>query len=378
MTTVSVRESLLSLLTAERLAPYLHEADGDTDLAIELYSWNTAIAAASMEVVAYIEVILRNAVDRELAKYADEERRKFPWFMLPMVTGASHDAITKEIEITRARLRGISADRDSRDQIIAGLSFGFWTELFGSKHEELWRSALSAALPGTPNGRRKNVTAKLERLRLFRNRLAHHDSLLAQDVLFQLDEMLTLVEWISPDARAWLAGRERVSGLYNERPVTPIDTLVVPTVEAWRLYLNHGVYICPPGRNFRPTDYLAFYAEREIKPVVARILYHRDNVEWTVAESLRLSNLVGDIHRNDRKIATAIAASRSEGWTAGRYQIFLLSRTGHPAHIELKAAVRHLQTGRGSSYVRRHRYVSHHRLQSARTTADLTPVLGLD
>lgn len=369
--TASTTDELVSLLTAERLAPYLRESGGDTDLALKLYAWNAAIAAASMEVVAYIEVMLRNAVDRELSKHANESKRKLPWFMVPSVTGGSHEAITKSIETTRTRLRGISPHRDSRDQIIAGLSFGFWTELFGSKHEDLWRAALSNALPGTPAGRRKNVTAKLERLRPFRNRLAHHDSLLSQDILFQLEEMLTLAEWMSPDARTWLESHEKVSDLYRKRPVTPIDTLVVPATDAWELYKNNGIYVCPAGRNFRPSTYLAFYADKEIKPVIARILYHRDNVEWTATEAARLSRLEGDAYKNDRKIGAAILASQAAGWTGGRYQIFLLSRTEDPRTIGLKGAIPHLQSGRGSAFVQRHRYVSHHSLQSAKDTSEV-------
>ncbi len=369
--TATALDVLVPLLTEKRLAPYVRESDGDIGRALELYEWSSAIAAASMEVVSYVEVMLRNAVDRELASYAEEGDRRIPWFMIPSVTGTSHDAISKDVEKTRGRLRGLNARRDTRDQIIAGLSFGFWTELFGSRHEELWRAALRHALPGTPNGQRKNVTAKLERLRPFRNRLAHHDSLLAQDILFHLEEMLTLAEWMSPEARRWLERRERITELYKERPVSPSDTLVVPATDAWELYEANAVYVCPAGRNFRPTSYLAFYADKEIKPQVAKILYHRDNVEWSQSESARLSALTGDAHKNDRKIGSAIAASRSLGWTEGRYQIFLLSSVGHPKHIQLKGAIPHLQKGRGSAFVQRHRYVSHHTLQSATDTSDV-------
>ncbi|WP_430336285.1 hypothetical protein [Rhodococcus sp. ACT016] len=176
---------------------------------------------------------------------------------------------------------------------------------------------------------------------------------------------------MSPDARTWLESHEKVSDLYRKRPVTRIDTLVITATDAWDLYENNGIYICPAGRNFRPTTYLAFYADKEIKPAIAQILYHRDNVEWTAAEAARLSSLAGDAHRNDRKIGAAITASQAAGWTAGRYQIFLLSRAGNPNHIELKAAIPHLQSGRGSAFVQRHRYVSHHALQSAQDTSDV-------
>lgn len=364
-------DAVVALITDERLAPYLKESAGDRTKALELYAWNAAIAAAFMEVVAYLEVMLRNAMDRELRVLAHEDSRKLPWFMVPSITGASHQVITDSIDATRSRLRGLGPHRDSRGQIVAGLSFGFWTALFGNKHEDLWRSALSRALPGTPGGRRKTVTANLERLRPFRNRLAHHDSLLSQDILFQLHETFSLAEWIDPAARVWLEKHEKVSDLYRTRPVAPVDTLVVPAAQAWPLYGAERVYLCPASRNFRPAKYVAFYTDREIKPSVASVLHHRDNVEWTAAEAARLEALSGDEHRNDRKVARVISASRAAGWIEGRYQVFLLSSPGHPDHIELPASVPHHARGRGSAFVQRHRYVSHHALQSATSTTDL-------
>ncbi|WP_433575213.1 hypothetical protein [Nocardia brasiliensis] len=61
--TAATQAELVALLTDERLAPYLRESKNDVDLALQLYTWNAAITAASMEVLAYVEVILRNAVD---------------------------------------------------------------------------------------------------------------------------------------------------------------------------------------------------------------------------------------------------------------------------------------------------------------------------
>lgn len=329
------------------------------------------MAAACLETMAYAEVMLRNAIDRELALYAREETRKIPWFMIPTITGASHSSITRSIEEARARLRGLSPHKDSRNQIIAGLSFGFWPQLFGANHEDLWRAALSKALPGADRNLRKSVAGKLERLRPFRNRLAHHDSLLNQDIMFHLDAMLTLVEWISPDARSWLEAHERVTDVYRRRPVTPLDTLIVPATNAWGLYQSHGVYVCPPGRNFRSFDYMAFYADREIKPRIAKLRYHRDNVDWSAGEATRLAALTGEAHKFDRKIGAVITASKALGWSEGRYQVFLLAGDNDPATIALPGPIPHNHKGKGKGFVQRHRYSSHHSLQSATSTDDL-------
>ena len=40
-------EGLLSFITEPRLRPYLHTCEGDLSLALDLYAWNTRMAAAA-------------------------------------------------------------------------------------------------------------------------------------------------------------------------------------------------------------------------------------------------------------------------------------------------------------------------------------------
>ncbi|MBP2323926.1 hypothetical protein JOF56_004311 [Kibdelosporangium banguiense] len=112
---------------------------------------------------------------------------------------------------------------------------------------------------------------------------------------------------------------------------------------------------------------MAFYADREIKPDIPAVVHRRDNVEWTCEEAARLR---ASADRFDRKIATVIGTSVAT-WTDGRYQVFLLTPRGHPDHRELRAALPHQASGRGSAFVRSQRYVSLHALETATTTADL-------
>jgi hypothetical protein len=55
-------------------------------------------------------------------------------------------------------------------------------------------------------------------IRRFRNRVAHHDCLLGQDVAGRVDEMLRIVGWIDPEARAWFETRARVAELAAQMP----------------------------------------------------------------------------------------------------------------------------------------------------------------
>jgi hypothetical protein len=105
----------------------------------------------------------------------------------------------------------------TRGRVIAGVPFGFWTGLFNRRYEELWRQRLRQAFPHGSLTRVELATS-LGRIRRFRNRVAHHDCLLSQDVGGLIGEMLQIVGWIDPQACAWLGGRVRVLALLDRWP----------------------------------------------------------------------------------------------------------------------------------------------------------------
>jgi hypothetical protein len=357
------------LVSPQRMAPYLRQCDGNSDRALRLYEWSSRMSAAAFETVGHFEVLLRNAIDRALSDHFAERDRGIPWFLL-------HPPMSEETSATiaaaRDRLRPIG--HDSRHQIIAGLSFGFWSGMLGSRYEDLWRSALRHAFPYSP-GNRKAVSAPVEAIRKFRNRLAHGDSMLNIDIPFELRRILDVTGYIDPQAKAWLETINRSSHVYAERPHSPIDTVVVPAREAWPFYQSSYAYVCQPGRWFQPVDRMAFYADQEVKADIPRITERRDNVPWTAQEAARLA---ASSNRTDRKIGAVITASRavigpdgSPVWPDGSYQVFLLTRPGDPEHRALPQVLPHPGRGRGSAFVQRQRYLSLHALQTAATTADL-------
>jgi hypothetical protein len=65
----------------------------------------------------------------------------------------------------------------------------------------------------------------MRRIQRFRNRIAHHDSLLDQDVPTLLGDMLEIAGWVDPHARAWIEAQtgaveiaRRVSQLGDPAP----------------------------------------------------------------------------------------------------------------------------------------------------------------
>jgi hypothetical protein len=52
----------------------------------------------------------------------------------------------------------------------------------------------------------------------FRNRLAHHETIMGRPIDTHYQEMLTLAELIDPDARAWIEQVSQVREVLDMRP----------------------------------------------------------------------------------------------------------------------------------------------------------------
>lgn len=355
-------EEIGRALSTPRFSRYREAAGGDADAGLELYVWCARISSAAYELIAHVEVVMRNAIDTALSEHYRDLDRGIPWLLSEPPLDAE---TSRRVADVRDRLR--PQGRDSRPQLIAGLSFGFWSGMLGTKYEELWRSAIRHAFPDG-DGTRKQVAVLVEAVRKFRNRLAHHDSVLGLDIPFEVERVHSLARLLGPDVAAWLRELDRTDEVYRQRPVVVIDTVVVAASDAWPLYEKTHAYVCQPARSFRPIERIGFYADQEVKAEVPRVLHRRDNVTWTEehAKTLESSN-----DRNDRKVAKVIRESRKAVWRGGSYQVFLLSRAGSAEHRTLRASIPHHNRGRGSAFTQRQRYVSLHALETASTTAGL-------
>ncbi|MEI4273195.1 hypothetical protein TEK04_15825 [Klenkia sp. LSe6-5] len=357
-----------------RYRHYLNAANGHHGTAIDLYHWNTEVSGAWMEVFAALEVVLRNAVDATLTQLeVPATARMRPhdgwWFGDSTILTEKGLAVFRA---TRDRLR--VPEQGDRDKVLAQLSFGFWSGLFGPEYDELFRHHLKNTFSARPDKgfERKSVSSRLEDLRKLRNSVAHHQPVHRQPLAELHEQALELIGWIDPDAQAWTESWSRVPDLLSRQPgpVPPL-AVVVPAAEAWPLYQTVAAYVCQPGRYFQPVSHVAFYAGGAIQPQVAKIVDRMDHVPWTPQE---ISRLRATRHPRDLRLAHVIKAARSAGWTGDQYQVFLLTSDSDPpgsGHVSLASQVEHGRRGRGSAYVQRQRYVAVDALEQATTTSDL-------
>jgi hypothetical protein len=120
--------------------------------------------------------------------------------------------------ITDARFAPRERKTPTRGRVVAGLSFGFWRALFDRKNSRLWVSHLHRAFPaGT--GERAEVAALMSSLVPFRNRLAHHETIVRRPISSHYEEMLSLAGLIDPTARQWIEEVSRVRATLRARPL---------------------------------------------------------------------------------------------------------------------------------------------------------------
>ncbi|MDQ2737381.1 MAG: Abi family protein [Actinomycetota bacterium] len=368
------RATVAAWLSPYRYEPFYTAANRDHDSALRLYEWNAKISAAFLELFHYLEVLLRNQIDAQLAPLEVDPSARIRaaagwWF-------ASSTFVTKEAleSVSRSRAQLGEPQSFNRDKMIANLPFGFWEGMFGSEYEDLWRQHLVRCFPyRQPGTTRTTISKPLEDLRKLRNRIAHHSPIYDYPLAHLVNQAIDIIAAIDPAARDWITNTTDIRGQLALRPIPPRPlAVIVPAREGWPLYQDQRAYICQAGRFFRDVSHIAFYADGEVKPEIPRIVIHRDNVPWDAAEIRRL---IMTRDPRDKALAEVIKRARSAGWTDSTYQVFVLTKPGDSGHETLPGPIPNTRRGRGSGYVQRQRYSSLVELRAAHTTDDLTVAL---
>lgn len=209
---------LLPLVTAERLGSYLRASGGDVSDAFALYEWNMRAAASIMELTSMVEVLARNALDRELRDWAHQRRSGASWLDVVALDQQGSTDIQKARD--RATQRGRRAEVHGR--VVAELSLGFWRYLVESRYlTALWIPATHRAFPdGDPDlrTRQKEVAFRMQQLNFVRNRAAHHEPIHSRDLGRDLQFALDLAAWISPAAGSWVKATTSLPSIISSKP----------------------------------------------------------------------------------------------------------------------------------------------------------------
>ncbi len=166
-----------------------------------MYERNTRLSESFYTPLQSLEVCLRNTIDNcmGLSFGADWlQNGRAP--LAADATGAVHDVLWKIKTPTSARA----------EDLVAEMKFAFWVSLLGPRYDAtLWRMALHHGFRKQGGKRRSDVHGRLNALRRFRNRIAHHEPIFQHDLLTKHAEILEAIGWMCNETRAWTAHHSR-------------------------------------------------------------------------------------------------------------------------------------------------------------------------
>lgn len=187
----------------ERLGRYLAACSDEPVKALTLYKRNLQISSGFYVPLQCFEITLRNKLNEEMVRSFDGDwhhRSDFP------VESDTYDWI-------QSAIKQVSFAGASNGSIVAELSLGFWVSLLAQRYAEaLWKKCLFRAF--TCNGRymnRKLVHQRLNALRRFRNRVAHHEPIIFNDLANTYTELIEAVSWMCPITAEWTAEQSSVT-----------------------------------------------------------------------------------------------------------------------------------------------------------------------
>ena len=183
--------NLSDAISGDRFAPY---ASGNRAEAFGAYAWNIALCESLYPSLNCLEIALRNSIHAAAVR----EFGVADWFQ-----GRLHPS---ELEKVNSLSNDLRRQRPSAgfgvSDLVSNLSLGFWLSLFRTRYEQiLWPELLDAVFPNCPGHQRtrRNLYARLSKIRILRNRVFHHEPVWRLPDLSQQHQLiLETIGWISP------------------------------------------------------------------------------------------------------------------------------------------------------------------------------------
>jgi hypothetical protein len=195
---------------------------GNVPEALRLYRWNAQVASAYWTPLHFLEVAVRNAVHDSLSASLGTVR----WFEDPAVPGNGapwlydfeREAVAKAIDKV--------FDPVTADKVVAELHFGFWVGLLSGRyvaseggtdyHSFVWvKGGVSSRFNGA---KRRDVHKRLDRLRRFRNRVAHHEHLMGENLDVISSDIDSILRTLCPSTATWVRAMTDVAHVRKRRP----------------------------------------------------------------------------------------------------------------------------------------------------------------
>lgn len=183
--------------------------------AMRCYVWNARLCEEFYLPLQTAEVCVRNAISATLERRFTRNwhlGRSVPGLLTEKYQGHLADVVKRETTRKGADL--------TVDHIISGLSFGFWVNLMTSRYDkQLWQQGVRRSFTHAPNDLTLvKAHEKVNQLRQFRNKVAHHFAIYDQSPLKEYNNLLDVLGWVSPTAVWFVKQMSNPARVINQRP----------------------------------------------------------------------------------------------------------------------------------------------------------------
>ncbi len=193
--TTEIIENLEKSISSERFSTYLNETSGNKEEALQLYWWNSKVSAEFYIPLQGLEITLRNSLHQVCTDHFGAEN----WYETAPLDRVGGELVDKAKWKVQRLHQTITPPH-----VVAELSFGFWLSLLNKQyHQSFWIPFLHKAFPHASKPRAE-IHRTLDHLRLFRNRIAHHEPIFSRHLAEDYQSIMTTVSWICPVTADWI------------------------------------------------------------------------------------------------------------------------------------------------------------------------------
>lgn len=208
--------AVLRAVHDDRIDRFLPAAAGSREGAFRLYLWNCSLCEAFYLPLHFAEIAVRNAINGHLI-----DRLGPNWFENRALVGSMEPKRQAEFEELLESERQRHGDDLTCHHLVSEMSFGFWQHLLTKRFNRIvWAPGIKAAFPNLPNALELvDVQNRVETIRKWRNRIAHHKPIFDRGPSAKHQETLQLIRWVCHDVADWVTAASNVTAAIQLRPV---------------------------------------------------------------------------------------------------------------------------------------------------------------
>lgn len=208
-------DNLLASISCPRFRKYLEYGANDFERAKELYRWNIALSMSLYPYLQGWEVCLRNRIDIALTDQFGPDWPNHKEFKRQI-----RSDLVRKIDRKYRKNRNDEGPKFQRDDFIASQSAGFWVILLSDRYRINFgmNRRISLIFPHPPNFDRQAAWLACDKVRMLRNRVAHHEPILALNLGELYCMIKGLVKSMSPELNHFCQESCQFEDAYARKP----------------------------------------------------------------------------------------------------------------------------------------------------------------